>query len=67
MDENRATQDIPASLKQIGFLYVLGAEKIPKDLSRELRTRKSTNFWHNSQSDLVMTVPWPERAAGFRF
>ena len=34
MDENRATQDIPATLKQIGFLYVLGAQKIPKDLSR---------------------------------
>ena len=32
MDE--VIQDIPASLAQIGFLYVLGAKKIPKDLSR---------------------------------
>ena len=40
MDENRATQDIPATLKQIGFLYVLGAQKIPKDLSRAAASEK---------------------------
>ena len=40
VDENRATQDIPASLKQIGFLYVLGAKEIPKDLSRAAASEK---------------------------
>ena len=39
MDENRVVQDVPASLKQIGFLYVLGAKRIPKDLSRDEASR----------------------------
>ena len=32
--EQEERDNLPATLKQIGFLYVLGAEKIPKDLNR---------------------------------
>ncbi len=35
MDQEAKVQDMPATLKQIGYLYRLGVREIPEDLSRD--------------------------------
>ncbi len=35
MEQEAKVQDMPATLKQIGYLYRLGVREIPEDLSRD--------------------------------